>query len=184
VGEDVGTAHPNEGMARGYSLSEMSDLQIIYLKESLDDTSTFNRVTWISNKKTLEPRDVMDRGKASLQPMPRFGLEPSLAQRVEKTIGELQAVLKKAAWLVPDKTNMVFQVDPHGALMPILRGASSLDELHIAWLALSKRMNLGQKYLDKYDGLYRASTASERPTSPVSTDAGLYDNFPKEKSNI
>ncbi|KAJ6530386.1 hypothetical protein DFH09DRAFT_873625, partial [Mycena vulgaris] len=175
--EDVAGNHPNVGMARGYSLSEMSDLQIIYLRESPDDVSTFNRVTWISNKKTLEPRDVMDRGKTSMHPMPRFGLDPSLALRVEKTIEELQAVLRKAAWLVPDKASDAFQVDPHGALMPILRGASSLDELHIAWLALSKRMDLGQKYLDKYDGLYRAATASERPASPVSTDADLYENF-------
>ncbi|KAJ6567627.1 hypothetical protein DFH09DRAFT_879763, partial [Mycena vulgaris] len=165
------------GMRRGYSLSAMSDLQIVYLREPADDTSTFSRVAWIASKRILEPRDIMDRGKASLHPLPRFGLEPSLAQRVEKTINELQAVLRKAAWLVPDRANQAFQVDPQATLMPILRGASTLDELHIAWLALSKRMDLGQKYVDKYDGLYRAATASERPTSPVSTDAGLYENI-------
>ncbi|KAJ7435554.1 hypothetical protein FB451DRAFT_1418079 [Mycena latifolia] len=162
----------------------MSDLQIEYLRETEEEVSLFNRVLWISTKKTLNPPDVIDQGTDSLEPIPRFSLDPGLAMRVDNTVREMQEILRRAAHLVPDKTSPAFQIDPHHALVQTLKGAGSLDELVIAWGALSKRAELAQKYLDKYDGLYRAETASQRPMSPASTDVGIYDKFPTSKSTV
>ncbi|KAJ7198064.1 hypothetical protein C8J57DRAFT_1256071 [Mycena rebaudengoi] len=54
-------------------------------------------------------------------------------------------------------------MDPHGELVGILKGCSSLEELHIAWFALSKQFELGQEYLQKYQAEYGTLVACEDP---------------------
>ncbi|KAJ7601705.1 hypothetical protein DFH06DRAFT_946723, partial [Mycena polygramma] len=164
------------GMIRGYALSKMAEVFLQYLEEGLEETSIDSRVKWISGKKTLDAKDLVDRGISTVNIRPRFGLEPTMSTRVENTIYEMQDLLRKAADLVPGRSSC-FTIDPHYALMPVLRAADSLDEIHIAWTALNKRMVLAQRYLEKYDLQFRLEDQSKVPSSPASTDQGIYDRF-------
>ncbi|KAJ7615061.1 hypothetical protein DFH06DRAFT_1146122 [Mycena polygramma] len=177
------SSHPNPGMHRGYAMSEMADIFRAYLEEQVDETSIDSRVKWISGKKTLDPKDVIDRGVSTINICPRFGLDPIVATRLENTIYEMQELLRKASNLVPGRVTC-FTIDPHYALMPILRNTDSLDEIHIAWTALNKRMSLAHRYLEKYDLQFRTEDKSKAPMSPVSTDQGIYDQFPSSKNNM
>ncbi|KAJ7127196.1 hypothetical protein C8R44DRAFT_874266 [Mycena epipterygia] len=164
-------------------MSEMSELRMEFLKETEEDRSIFSQVVFLGNKKFLEPRDVIDRGVSTLEVVPRFGLDPGFIVRLEKTLTEMQRVLSRASVLVPERRT-VFTIDPHDALLPVLRGADTLDELQIAWTALSKRFALSMDYLDKYENEYKATVADERPSSPVSTDPGVYERYPTAKSTL
>ncbi|KAJ7721066.1 hypothetical protein DFH07DRAFT_972404 [Mycena maculata] len=68
--------------------------------------------------------------------------------------------------------------------MNVLRGAGDLDEMNVAWLGIAKRLELAHKYLDKYEAYFKINDEDKRPTSPVSTDPGIYDNFPGTKSKV
>ncbi|KAJ7171769.1 hypothetical protein C8R43DRAFT_1120148 [Mycena crocata] len=176
--------HPNPGMRRDYSLSEMYELQMEYMSESEDETSVFNRVTMIASKKSLLPKDLQDKGidmEDSLAP--RFSLETGLSYRTMRTISEMQSVLDRAAALVPNR-NRAFLVDPHGVAKSILSGADSLDEISIAWMTLSSRMDLAQRFLEKYEAEYQIADPALMPLSPASTAAEIYDNFPTKKSAL
>ncbi|KAJ6493581.1 hypothetical protein C8R47DRAFT_947666, partial [Mycena vitilis] len=174
--DEVTPTHPNPGMSRGYAMSDMADIFRSYLREQEDEISIDSRVKWISGKKSLDPKDVIDRGISTIDIRPRFGLDPLLIIRVENTVIEMQELLRQASALVPGRTKC-FTIDPHYALMPILRGSDSLDEIHIAWAALNKRMALAHRYLEKYDAQFQEEDQSKVPTSPASTDQGIYDRF-------
>jgi hypothetical protein len=149
--------HPNPGMERGYSMSEMSDLQREYLRPTEQDLSIFRRVTAIKGKKYLEPRDILDRG-VSTKPsdyIPRFCLDTGLFLELERTIHEMQDILRQASELVPGRDT--YFIDPCDSLLPVLKGSGNLDELHIAWTAMNERFDLAQHFLDKYDAEYQAS---------------------------
>ncbi|KAJ7601918.1 hypothetical protein DFH06DRAFT_1351843 [Mycena polygramma] len=161
----------------------MADVFRAYLEEQVDETSIDSRVKWISGKKMLDPKDLVDRGWSTIDVRPRFGLEPVMSTRVENTIYDMQNLLRRASDLVPGRVSC-FTIDPHYALMPILRNADSLDEIHIAWTALNKRMALAHRYLEKYDAQFRAEDKDLAPNSPASTDQGIYDKFPSSKNNM
>ncbi|KAJ6567729.1 hypothetical protein DFH09DRAFT_1081164 [Mycena vulgaris] len=171
------------GMSRGYAMSEMAELQRAFLQEGEGDVSTFRRVKLIVSKQSLDPVDVNDRGLGPMQYLPRFGLAPGLAMTIRNTIKETQGFLQKASRLVPGRTTW-FIIDPHNLLMNTLGGAGNLDELHIAWLGLQKRMSLALRYLEKYEEHYRIPEQELRPTSPASTDEGIYTRWPSFKSSM
>ncbi|KAJ7084202.1 hypothetical protein C8R44DRAFT_894173 [Mycena epipterygia] len=171
---------PNPGMERGYALSPMAEIHLEYLREEEDETSLFSRMTWLASKKSLEPKELIDR---AINSRPRFGMEPAFGLRLEKTLWAMQLLLKRAAALIPARATW-FVIDPHDALFPILRGAMDLDEVHIAWTALNKRIALSQDFLEKYEAEYKIADPSLRPTSPASTNPGIYDAFPHAKANI
>ncbi|KAJ7873404.1 hypothetical protein B0H13DRAFT_2349102 [Mycena leptocephala] len=162
-------------------MSPMADLQREYLRETEEESSIFSRVTLISSKIALDPRDVIDRGIDPVNPVPRFGLDPGFALRVRVTVTDMQSILKRAASMIPGRDSC-FIIDPGDALMPILRGASGLEELNAAWIALQRRMQLAQGFLTKYDQHYRTLDENLRSTSPVSTNVDVYERWPISKA--
>jgi hypothetical protein len=177
------TSHPNPGMHRGYAMSEMAEIQREYLKEPLDETSISSRVNWFGGKKLLDLKDLIDRGISTIETRPRFGLNEILANRVDRTILEMQDLLTRASSIVPGREHC-FTIDPHGALMPILRESDSLDKVHIAWMALYRRMGLAHSYLEKYDSQFRLEKPLLFLGSPVSMDPGIYERFPSTKTSL
>ncbi|KAJ7156472.1 hypothetical protein C8R43DRAFT_1125673 [Mycena crocata] len=160
----------------------MYALQLEYMQEARDETSIFNRVTMISSKNSLLPADLIDQGINSEDlSLPRLSLEAGLSYRVMRTIAEAQEVVSRASDLVPGRESG-FIIDPHGALKSILTGATSLDEITIAWKSLSRRMELAQQYLEKYESQYQMVNTELMPTSPASTAPELYENSPTTKS--
>ncbi|KAJ7732466.1 hypothetical protein DFH07DRAFT_711858, partial [Mycena maculata] len=161
-----------------YAMSPMYEIRMEYLRDTENETSVFQRVTAFSSKKALEPRDIIDRGKNVKVPNlnPRFSLEPLFSMRVDRTVHEMQGILKRAASLIPGRSSC-FTIDPYDTLMNVLRGAGDLDEMNVAWLGIAKRLELAHKYLDKYEAYFKINDEDKRPTSLVSTDPGIYDNF-------
>ncbi|KAJ7235938.1 hypothetical protein C8J57DRAFT_1248043 [Mycena rebaudengoi] len=56
--------------------------------------------------------------------------------------------------------------------------------MHLAWKAFQKRMELGQKFLDKYIEEFKATTDEDLPRSPISTTVGLYEELQLTDSNM
>ncbi|KAJ7674412.1 hypothetical protein B0H17DRAFT_1207995 [Mycena rosella] len=77
-----------------------------------------------------------------------------------------------------------FIVDPHGLLFGVLHGVDTLEELHIAWVGLNKRFELALRFLDKYEIEYQMPDHDPRPTSPASTDPGIYEDYPSSKAAL
>ncbi|KAJ7827585.1 hypothetical protein B0H13DRAFT_2373717 [Mycena leptocephala] len=168
------------GMQRGYALSEMADLQREFLRETESSGSVFSRVKVIVSKKSLDARDIHDRGIDRTDPKPRFALETGFAIRVQSTITDMQDILRRAALMVPGRSSW-FVIDPQDALLPILNGAHDLDEINAAWLALHRRMQLAQSFLEKYEQNFQVSEENMRATSPVSTNPEVYNRWPATK---
>ncbi|KAJ7697151.1 hypothetical protein B0H17DRAFT_1130466 [Mycena rosella] len=90
---------------------------------------------------------------------------------------------EKAADLVPGRTRY-FKVDPHDLMLGVLRGTDTIEELHISWLGLNKGFEMSLKYMEKYEIEYQTPYEELRPTSPQSTDPGIYEAYPSSKSAI
>jgi hypothetical protein len=170
-------------MERGYALSPMAEFECNYLSHTNSESSLFERATSISSKRGLEASDVLDRG-VSLRdrPLARFSLETGFLLKTEKTINDMNSLLSRAAAWVPGRTSF-FVVDPQHSFLRVLKSVGDLNQLLVAWQALSTRMALAQKNFVKYQAEYRASTKEEMPSSPTSTAPDVYA-FPKGGSPI
>ncbi|KAJ7432922.1 hypothetical protein B0H11DRAFT_1939998 [Mycena galericulata] len=167
---------PLPGMERGYALSPMATIRRAYHAENEGEVSVFMRTKILISKQELTPVDVIDRGISRVESFPRFALETGFALRVVQLRRDFQSLLSSAASLNPGRpVSRFFIIDPHDALLGILKGANALEELAIAWRALRTRFELAQRYLDKYESEYRAERESEILLSPVSTESGLYE---------
>ncbi|KAJ7434613.1 hypothetical protein B0H11DRAFT_1938461 [Mycena galericulata] len=167
---------PLPGMERGYALSPMATIRRAYHAENEGEVSVFMRTKILISKQELTPVDVIDRGISRVESFPRFALETGFALRVVQLRRDFQSLLSSAASLNPGRpVSRFFIIDPHDALLGILKGASTLEELAITWRALRTRFELAQRYLDKYESEYRAERESEILLSPVSTESGLYE---------
>ncbi|KAJ7746693.1 hypothetical protein B0H16DRAFT_1726414 [Mycena metata] len=173
------------GMERGYAMSEMVDLHREFHEDQEMDTSVAVRTNLLASKNTLDREDIIDRGVALLNARTgkRFALESGFFLRTERTINEMQYLLERAADLVDGRTNR-FQIDPFKSLSKVLRNANDLNELHVAWLALSTRMGLALRNLDKYESEYAAIKESDVLLSPLSTNPEVYEVFPRNRSDI
>ncbi|KAJ7734686.1 hypothetical protein B0H16DRAFT_1261205, partial [Mycena metata] len=143
------------------------------------------RTNLLASKKALDPEDVIDRGVAILNARTgrRFTPESGFFLRTERTISEMQFLLDRAADLVDGCTSS-FQIDPFKSLSKVLRNANDLNELHVAWLALSTRIGLAQRNLDKYESGYAASRDEDVLLSPLSTNPEVYKVFPCNRTDI
>ncbi|KAJ7637947.1 hypothetical protein DFH06DRAFT_1335594 [Mycena polygramma] len=170
------------GMERGYAMSPMAELVLEFNSQTDTDVSLFMRTTSIISKKNLEVSDVMDRGVSTTpQPMERFGLETGFSIRTIMTIVEMQKLLTRASALVRGRTTC-FQIDPHKVISSVLKSAHDLNELHVAWAALSERMALAQNNFRKYQSEFSAEKEEDILLSPVSTLPEVYSVFPRGKS--
>ena len=144
-----------------------------------DDTSTWLRATTLSSKKTLLVNDIVERrGMQST-----YSLTPTLLEEVTRVVSELQIFLERTSVLVPERTSY-FKVDPRDTFLGILRESSDLGQIHAAWMGLSRRIGLAQENLLKYETQYKGpieGEESEIPTSPISTDVGIYEAIEEEE---
>ncbi|KAJ7709431.1 hypothetical protein B0H17DRAFT_1124058 [Mycena rosella] len=168
------------GMERGYALSPMGAVRHEYLEETEGEHSLFSRINLMVGKRELAKPDILDRGLSNRTTFPQYSLAAGFSLRLNLLITQFQSLLKRAALLIPERKGppeRYYQVDPHLTLMTVLRGAESLDEMTIAWHALRSHLQLGQRYLEKYDSEYKASFSTEVLSSPVSTAPEVYDGL-------
>ena len=151
----------------------MAQLILQYKESSDEDISTYQRAVNLSAKKSLLANEIVE-----LQGSQRsYALQPSLLGDVTQVVGELQIFLERTSALIPERSSY-FKVDPRDTFLSILRQSSDIGQLHAAWMGLSRRLALAQENLEKYEMQYHSPLAGENivmPTSPVSTDVGIYE---------
>ena len=157
----------------GYQGSPMARLMSQYKESSDEDISTFQRATNLSSKKSLLKSDIVElRGVQK-----SYALHSSLLENVTQVVSKLQVFLERTSALIPERSSY-FKVDPRDTFLSILRESSDVGQLHAAWMGLTQRLSLAQENLVKYETQYRSPLAGENiimPTSPVSTDVGIYE---------
>ncbi|KAJ6459676.1 hypothetical protein C8R45DRAFT_1182626 [Mycena sanguinolenta] len=170
------------GLEEGYENSSMANLVWEYHAQTETDLSLFARANSIARKRNLELKDIMDRGVEQRERrLSRFGLIVGYRLRVERTMRDMQSLLSRAAGLI-DKRDKHFIVDPDRVLSDGLLSPTNVRELNSTWLALSERMDLAQWTFSKYKLEFKARKESDILKSPISTDVGIYESFPKDIS--
>ena len=164
------------GLEQGFDQSPITRLRTEFQEEHETTSSTHTRAIALASKKTLLSSDVIDRGPNRPNDTPRYHLIPDLYLDLHKTASELQFYLQSMAGLVPGR-NTYFTVDPRNTFLTILNGAHDLAQLHAAWMGVSKRMELGIKYISKYESEYLESDIERRIQSPISTNPGIIENL-------
>ena len=164
--------HFRAGLENRYDQSPMARLKAEYFEEQEQSNSVHTRATALASKKTLLSSDIVDRGSNRPRDTPCFHLIPTLYLDLHKTSNELQFFLQRTAGLIPERQTY-FVVDPQDTFLTILNGAYDISQLHAAWMGISKRLNLGIKFIDKYESEYRETDPERRIKSPVSTDPGI-----------
>ena len=168
------------GSERGYDNSPMAHLMRQYKEDSNDnDTSTWQRATTLSSKKSLLPNDIVE--KRGIQRA--YALHPDLFYEVTRVVSELQIFLERTSAMITERTSY-FKVDPRDTFLSILKESSDQGQIHAAWMGLSRRMALAQENLTKYELQYRGSIEGEdllMLTSPISTDVGIYEAMEGEE---
>jgi hypothetical protein len=159
---------------REYGISDMGTLHMEYLRHGTNQTSISSRVSKYAMKESLLPCEILDKGNSRNSPWPRFTLEPTLLEELSITIAQMQSLLERSVSLLPFRKSL-FIIDPKGSLYPVLEGAQSLAELNMAWLALHQRFGLADQFLEKYQREFRTLAGGVMPSSPVSTNPGVYD---------
>ncbi|KAJ7884114.1 hypothetical protein B0H14DRAFT_3432529 [Mycena olivaceomarginata] len=171
-------------LTRDQAVAAMAELRTGYMNDSEFAQSLYLRLNNFACKKSLEARDLFDRGIPINQtdpPRMRFGLEPRFGYRLENTIQDMQRLLRKAATLIPGKTSW-FLIDPQNVLLTVLFGANDLDEMNVAWLGLSRRLELAHQFLGKYEAHVNLEEEAARPVSPASTNPEIYSQFPTDST--
>lgn len=164
------------GLENSYDQSPMAHLKMEYSEEQEQSNSVHMRATALVSKKTLLGSDIVDRGPDRPRDTPRFLLVPDLYLELHKTSSELQFFLQRAAGLLPER-RAYFVVDPKDTFLTILNGAYDLSQLHAAWMGISKRMELGIGFMDKYESEYKEADEENRIRSPISTDPSLIQDI-------
>ncbi|KAJ6568313.1 hypothetical protein DFH09DRAFT_1080698 [Mycena vulgaris] len=167
------------GMERGFALSPMGELMRKYLEESDGENSLFVQTNMIISKKDLTPKDVQDRGIAYEVAFPRFNLEMGFSLRMKALLRELQEIIVQSANLIPSRRpSHHYVIDLHSALMGVLLGAESLDELTIAWRALRQRIELAPK-TSRMPEIYDQLAGFDRqPSYNMPRVSYLYEHVP------
>ncbi|KAJ7468424.1 hypothetical protein B0H11DRAFT_1921004 [Mycena galericulata] len=162
--------------SRGQALERAKKLMDEYRKqdESLEDAtvSTAQGALMLSLKVILEASDIADKGFGVAS---RFSLNPFLFERLNRIMGELQYFLQKTAALVPNRKKH-FWIDPEDAILPILAGCSDRAQLLVVWEILRTRLELGQKFIEKYVKEIENPLSIE-DFSPASTTVELTEGF-------
>ena len=168
-------AHFQAGLENGYDQSPMACLKAEYFKEQEQSNSVHTRATALACKKTLLNSDIVDRGPNRPSDTPRFLLVPDVYLDLYKTSSELQFFLQWMARLIPER-RAYFIIDPKDTFLTILNRAYNISQLHAAWMGISKQMELGIKFIDKYESEYKEADEEKRLRSPVSTDPSVIQN--------
>ena len=157
----------------GYKNSPMARIIRQYKDSSDDSISTWQRASTLSSKKSLLSSDVVELRSSERS----YALRPVLLDDVTQLINKLQVFLERASALIPERTSY-FKVDPRDTFLSILKESSDISQLRAAWMGLIRRLTLAQENLVKYELQYRSPLQGETvemPTSPISTDIGIYE---------
>jgi len=130
-------------------------------------------INLVLNVMELAPDMIVDRGPDRDRTLPCYHLDAFNLDRVTTVVTELQIFLEQAAGLITEQTSY-FTIDPGNTLLPILKGTSSLAQLHVVWLALRCRIKLGSKTWKKYIVEYQLLADSKLTLSLLSTLPELY----------
>lgn len=131
------------------------------------------RVNMYSTKQSLKVSDIIDRGNSTAHTLPRFVLQPSISLLLSRTVTELQQTVEAGARLIG--RDSCFVVDPYTTCMNTLRGCNAVIKMNAAWIALRRRIELAERYILKYEKVYKGLEAA----SPTSTMSGLYSPLPR-----
>ncbi len=165
------------GMEMGYIHSPMSWILEEYSAEQNEDKhSTCYRVQYYGNF-DLTSDDILDLGFDRFSDKLCYSLQPPLVEAIVSMIMGLQSALLSAASLLSER-DLIFQVVPKQMFMNVLHGTNNVHLLYTAWTGLRKPLEHGDQFLFKYADQYRLG---ERPQSPMSTDAGLYEQLEEIK---
>ena len=153
-GEEMNLPMNHTGNTSAFKNSPMAGLLEEYTGETSDsesstETSVALFVTMIDlEADNIETVEDLNRGTT------KYKLLDSLMENLHKTTVELQLFVERAAGLLGEQ-DVHFTVDPKGTLLHILRGTTSLAQLHVAWRVLLSRMRLGVKTWEKYIAEYQ-----------------------------
>ena len=158
----------------------MARLMRQYKEDSNDnDTSTWQRASTLSSKKSLLTSEIVEKRGAQLT----YALHPELFYEVSRVVSELQIFLERTSAMIPERTSY-FKVDPRDTFLGILKESLDHGQIHAAWMGLSRQMALAQENLSKYEIQYRGPIEggdSVVPASPISTDVGIYEAIEGEE---
>lgn len=165
------------GMENGFDCSPMAKLLQEY-SGNADDLEASNiptetNISLVLDMTELSSDMIVDRGPDRDKGLPCYHLDALNLDRVTTVVTEQQIFLERAAALITEQTNY-FMIDPGDTLLPILKGTSSLAQIHAAWLALRRRIELGTKAWRKYIAEYQLPPDSKPVLSPLSTLPELY----------
>lgn len=97
------------------------------------------------------------------------GTKPLLGQ-IGHTANKLQVFIHHMVGLIEERSTY-FQVDPNDTLLKVLEGAETTSQLHVAWLGLTSRLEVVQKFMLKYQQEYQNTLV---PFSPVSMNPDIH----------
>jgi len=167
--------HFQAGLEHNYDQSPMACLKAEFLEEQEQSNSIHTHATALASKKTLLSSDVVDQGSDRPRDTPCFHLTADLNLDLHRMSNELQFFLQWIAGLIPGCLSY-FVVDPRDTFLTILNGAYDISQLHAAWVAISKWMELGIKYINKYELEYKEADEEKRIKSPISTNPDVIQN--------
>ncbi|KAK6996767.1 hypothetical protein R3P38DRAFT_3221902 [Favolaschia claudopus] len=140
-----------------YAASSMGALQREYIQPvGEDQPSTYALIQQLARKTKLERSDIQDRGVLWTDAPPRFVVAPSLMERIDRGVGELQTFIQRASNLLPDRRKDLFQ-------------------LEAAWDILRERLETGQRFFAKYIDEFKDAT--NVPNSPASTTVAIHQQL-------
>ena len=144
-------------------------------EEDSDELSTEAWVKILVTKDDLEP-ELVERMEDPNKGTTKYKLSDEFLEGLIKISTELQVFVEKAAGLIEERTRH-FVVDPRDTLIHILKGTTSLPQLNVAWKTMQKRLELGNRTLNKYMQQYQHDPHTEVLLSPVSTLPELHSDL-------
>ncbi|KAJ7791768.1 hypothetical protein B0H14DRAFT_3500084 [Mycena olivaceomarginata] len=141
--------------------TSMDNLVMAYHQASTSGWSLSSRAARIASKRLLNSSDIEHRrGDSSSSYFGQVRLDQLLFASTEEVVLEMQQLLT-AVFAPTERRPGCFLVDPQGVLMGILRGASCVEELQVAWKGLRERLNIAQRRFFQYSDCvtHRASPA-------------------------
>ncbi|EDR00751.1 uncharacterized protein LACBIDRAFT_333841 [Laccaria bicolor S238N-H82] len=175
-GQEMETPVITRGGTSTYKDSPMAKLIAQYSGEDEnDELSTESWVNILITKDELEA-ELVEKVEDPNKGITKYKLSDDFLEGLIKISTELQIFVEKAAGLIEEWTQH-FVVDPGDTLIPILRGTTSLPQLNVAWTTIQRRLELGNRTLNKYMQQYQNDPQMEFPLSPVSTLPKLHSDL-------
>ncbi|KDR67156.1 hypothetical protein GALMADRAFT_80147 [Galerina marginata CBS 339.88] len=167
------------GMENGFENSPMAAIWQEFITETENGSSTASRAALLAKKPSLSREEIIDLRTSSEESSIRFGVEKSLYTTITTVIDELQSTIQRMVRLIPERATY-FVVDPDRVVKQVLAGAESVGQLHAAWIAITRRLEVAPRFMDKYITEYQKF---EFVYSPASTVQDIHEEI-KQKNSL